>query len=141
MLAMVFAAIYLAIFLWFSCLGYLAQSPLWCLIGRPRANGDLPSAPLINPKYLGGDDTGPLMTSVKTPSTGARLGWSFLIGVVWSTGFWLLSSYLYERYKLDPTRSAGRDGFLISTGSLCAAAMLVNLTLWAIKPRLRTHEG
>jgi hypothetical protein len=56
MLALIVGGIYLAIFLWFSLLGYIAQSLVWRSIGMKQANGDLSSAPLINPKYLEGDD-------------------------------------------------------------------------------------
>ncbi|OYU91934.1 MAG: hypothetical protein CFE29_03555 [Bradyrhizobiaceae bacterium PARB1] len=130
MLALIVGGIYLAIFLWFSLLGYIAQSLVWRSIGMKQANGDLSSAPLINPKYLEGDDACQHTTLATTASTGARLGWSLLIGVVWSTGFWLISSYLY---RFDLSRSAGSDGFLISTGSLVGAALLTNMVLRATR--------
>jgi hypothetical protein len=136
MLALIIAGIYLATFLWFSLLGYIAQSPKWRSIGMKKADGDLPSAPLINPRYLGAGDVGQHMTSETTSSTSARLGWSLLIGVVWSAGFWLISSYLYRR---GLSQSAGTDGFLISTGLLCGAALLAIETMRATERR-RAHE-
>jgi hypothetical protein len=135
MLALIIGGIYLAIFLWFSLLGYIAMSPIWRSMGTEKADGDLSSAPLINPRYLGGDDVGQQVTSITTPAEGARLGWALLIGVVWSAGFWLISSYLQ---RLDLSRSAGRDGFLISTGSICGAALLANMVLRVMRPR--AHE-
>jgi hypothetical protein len=146
MLAIIYAGILLAIVLGFSLLAYIAQSPLWRLKGTAQADANLPSAPLINPKYLGTDDVYQSIAEARPPSsTGARLGWSLLIGLAWSAGFMLVSNYLSERYRFDPLGFADpgrsiREGFLISTGSLCGVAMLVNLTLWAMKRRLRTLE-
>lgn len=142
---MIYAGILLAILLWFSLLGYMVQSPLWHSIGSAQAES-APSEPLINPKYLAsGNNDQPVTESRAQPSTRARLGWSLLIGLAWSTGFWLLSGYLDERYRLEPLRFGDpgrsiREGFLFSTGSLFVAAMIVNLTQRAIRRRHRAHE-
>jgi hypothetical protein len=146
MLLIIYAVALLAILLWFSLLAYIAQSPLWRTKGTAQADRDLSSAPLINPKYLVTDFVDhSIMEVPPRPSTGARVGWSLLIGLAWSAGFMLVSNYLNERYRFDPLRYADpgrsiREGFLISTGSLCGAAMLVNLTLLAMKLRLRAHQ-